>query len=112
MLDGRVVLGMRKGGRKETPRKVHLARRTFAYIMIAETSVCFVGRGRLAQRRRALDLRQHPDRLHPRRSFYRKGRHHSEAKLKLDRRSDRDQLERSPPGESRADGGYRSPEVP
>jgi hypothetical protein len=32
-------LGMRKGGRKETPTKLHLAHRTFTYVMIADTSV-------------------------------------------------------------------------
>jgi hypothetical protein len=106
------MLGMQKGGHKETPLKLHLTRRTFAYIMIAETSVCFVGRDNLAQRRRALDLHQHPNHLHLHRSFCTKRRSGSKAKLRLDRASSWGQLERSPPGESMADGGYMPSEVP
>jgi hypothetical protein len=41
---------MWKGGHKETTMKLDLTRRTFTYIMIADTSVCFAGRDNLAQR--------------------------------------------------------------
>jgi hypothetical protein len=68
-----LLLRMRKGVRKETPMKLHLMRRTFIGITIADTSACFAGRDDLAQRRCALDPHQHLDRLHLHHSFCRKG---------------------------------------
>jgi hypothetical protein len=51
-----LLLGMQKGGHKETPTKLHLTRRTFVSITIANTSIDVAGRNDLAQRRRPRDL--------------------------------------------------------
>jgi hypothetical protein len=44
------LLGMWKIGRRETPMKLHLERKTFTFIMVADTSVCFAGSDGLAQK--------------------------------------------------------------
>jgi hypothetical protein len=67
----------------ETPTKLHLTCRTFAYIMITDTFVCFAERDSLAQRRHAPDPHQHLDHLHPHRPFCRKGQSDSKVKLRL-----------------------------
>jgi hypothetical protein len=54
--------------------KLHLTHWTFTNIIIANTFiVCFAGRDSIAQRRRALDLRECHDYLHHHRMFCRNG---------------------------------------
>jgi hypothetical protein len=108
-----LLLGMRKGDRKETPMKLHLTQRTFINIMIVNTFiVCFTERDSLTQRRRTSDLRQHHDCQYLHRLLCRKGQSHSKAKLRFGRRPGQCSLERSSSGDSKATEGYKSSEVP
>jgi hypothetical protein len=106
-----LLLGMRKGDRKETPTKLHLTQRTFINrtfinIMIVNTFiVCFTERDSLTQRRRTSDLRQHHDCQYLHCLLCRKGQSHSKAKLRFGRRPGQCSLERS------SSGIRRPPEV-
>jgi hypothetical protein len=76
-----LLLGMQKGGRKETPMRLYLMHGTFTNVMTINTLIpCVAGRGSHAQRWFEVDLCQYHDRLHLRHSVCRKGPTRSEVR--------------------------------